>query len=308
MIKKYVWLLDVIMRNQPVSFKTISEMWRRTSFYDGKPLYERKFHKWLNGIDNVFGFRIVNNRCGDYGYYIENDDKLGRSEMMKWLLETTAVSNLITSNTMLHDRILVEHMPSSRDHLGTIIDAMRDNHCLEVTYQSFWSEEEATFPVEPYCVKAFKQRWYMLAHSIWDDRMRVYALDRINALRRLDDEFTLPKGFSAEEYFADSYGVQCDEECNVETVRLRVSNDQAHYLRSLKLHPSQKEVECGKEVSIFELRLRPTFDFMQEILLHTPDVEVLAPQWLRDEVAARIETMNSIYQATPRVNFTDITQ
>lgn len=298
LIKKYVWLIETVRSRQPVTFDAIEEAWDRSSIADGEPLYKRKFHKWLDGIDKVFGIRIINHRCGNYGYYIDNDDKLGRNGVMQWLLDTTSVANLITANSMLHDRILVEPMPSSRDYLATIIEAMRDNVQIELTYKNFWRDEATSFTVEPYCIKAFKQRWYLVARSVWDDRTRIYGLDRIQGIKKLDETFTMPDDFSGERYFADCFGILRDEDYDVETVRLRVSAGQAPYLRSLPLHASQREVEHGDEASIFELRIRPTFDFEQEILSHTPDIEVLAPGWFRDEIIHKITLMKQKYNTS----------
>ena len=67
-------------------------------------------------------------------------------------------------------------------------------------------------------------------------------------------------------------------------------------MRSLRLHQSQHEIERNDEYSIFTLRLRPTFDFQQEILSMGSDVEVLAPEWFREDTAERIKGMWDKYK------------
>ena len=54
------------------------------------------------------------------------------------------------------------------------------------------------------------------------------------------------------------------------------------------MHESQKEAERTEEYSIFEFHLRPTFDFLKEILLNGEDVEIIEPLWLRNEMAGKI--------------------
>ena len=83
----------------------------------------------------------------------------------------------------------------------------------------------------------------------------------------------------------------------METVKLKVSAGQANYLRSLPLHHSQQEIQTTDEYSIFELRIRPTFDFYQEILHNGEDMEVLEPLWLRKEIARKIEKMWDKYKS-----------
>lgn len=74
-----------------------------------------------------------------------------------------SVSNLLMDNQNLKDRIILEDIPSGKEYLATILDSMKTNNQLRITYQSYWRDESSTFNVHPYCVKLFKQRWYLVA-------------------------------------------------------------------------------------------------------------------------------------------------
>ncbi len=170
--------------------------------------------------------------------------------------------------------------------LTTVIEAMRDSRTLELTYRSFWRAEASTFEVEPFCVKVFRQRWYMVARSVSDGRIRIYGLDRIGELRQTEHPFELPADFDAHGYFADCFGIIVDEEYDVE--RVRIGGIQRDYVRTLPLHATQTEIEITEENSVFEYRLRPTIDFQQELLTHAVNaegwMEVLEPLWLRERM------------------------
>jgi predicted DNA-binding transcriptional regulator YafY len=123
-----------------------------------------------------------------------------------------------------------------------------------MTYHSFHREEPSTFEVEPYCVKLFEQRWYMLGKSEKYPEPRIYSLDRIKALEPTEHKFKLPKKFDAEKFFADYYGIIIsDDDYDVCPVALEVNAQQSNYLRTLPLHHTQVEVEpyC---VKLFEQR------------------------------------------------------
>ena len=155
---------------------------------------------------------------------------------------------------------------------------MRESVALTMTCQSFGKPEPSTFEVEPYCVKFFEQRWYMLGMS---DKLRIYALDRIKALEPTERKFKLPKKFDAAKFFADHYGIIIGyEDFEVEPVALKVDSWQSKYLRTLPLHHTQVVVERNEKYSIFEYRLCPTFDFRQKVLSMGGSIEVLAPQEL----------------------------
>ena len=177
-----------------------------------------------------------------------------------------------------------------------VMEAMKKNRLLEITYKGFWSENEHTFPVAPYCVKLFRQRWYMVGNSVYEDKIRIYSLDRVQEAWLSEETFKFPKKFSPENYFKGCFGIIRDEDCTIETVKLKVSANQANYLRSLPLHASQEEVERNDDFSIFTLRVRPTFDFQQELLWNGDALEVLEPLWLRKEMAGKAKRMWNNYK------------
>jgi hypothetical protein len=68
------------------------------------------------------------------------------------------------------------------------------------------------------------------------------------------------------------------------------------YLRTLPLHHTQKDVERHKDYSIFEVKLSPSYDFIQEILSKTEEVEILSPEWFREEVASYVRNLYNMYK------------
>ena len=140
-------------------------------------------------------------------------------------------------------------------------------------------------------MKVFRQRWYVVGKAKGEKFIWRWALDRFLSLEITDKKFRLPKDFSADIYFNDAFGVIVDpDECKVETIRLKAysENHRDDYLRHLPLHSSQREVERGEGYTIFELRVRPAYDFCQELLSYGEEVEVLSPQYVRDYLAERI--------------------
>lgn len=301
LFNRYVWLVDTIYRAGRISFEEINAQWKRSSLNDtGEELPLKTFHNHKNAIQQMFDINIECDRRAGYLYYIEHAEDMEQGGVRTWLLNTFAVNHLINESHHLKRRILFEEIPSGQRFLTQIIEAMRDNLTLELTYQSFWNDTASTFEVAPYCVKVFRQRWYVVACSLSDERLRVYALDRIQALRTTENAFTLPGDFDPEAYFADSFGVTVDEDCSVERVRILVQGVQRQYLRTLPLHASQKEVETTKDSSVFEFHLRPTLDFQQELLTHAVnaegDIEVLVPQWLREHMKSIGEDLRHNHQ------------
>ena len=287
--KRYIWLVDLINRRKYVSFKEISEAWMRSPLNEtGDPLSERTFFNHKDAIAGMFGIEILNDRS--LGFYIGRSD-VGSDETSDWMLHTLCLNNVLHENADMKDRILMEKVPSSERFLTDIISAMRDFRVISLCYQSFRHPEPFCFNVRPYCVKYFKQRWYLLGDS--DLGLRIYSLDRFVDLEELEEHFEIPKGFDAEEYFGNYFGVIIGEE--PEDVKIRVVPDQVKYFRTLPLHGSQRETVQEDGSSVFSYHIAPTFDFVQEILSHGADVEVLEPAELRESIADIIAGMASRY-------------
>lgn len=287
--KRYIWLVDLINRRKYVSFKEISEAWMRSPLNEtGDPLSERTFFNHKDAIAGMFGIEILNDRS--LGFYIGRSD-VGSDETSDWMLHTLCLNNVLHENADMKDRILMEKVPSSERFLTDIISAMRDFRVISLCYQSFRHPEPFCFNVRPYCVKYFKQRWYLLGDS--DLGLRIYSLDRFVDMEELEEHFEIPKGFDAEEYFGNYFGVIIGEE--PEDVKIRVVPDQVKYFRTLPMHGSQRETVQEDGSSVFSYHIAPTFDFVQEILSHGADVEVLEPAELRESVADIIAGMASRY-------------
>lgn len=293
LVGKYVWLVETIYNAGRITYEDINKKWQQEDF-DGKELPLRTFHKWRIAVEEMFGLNIECERKGGYHYYIGNPDEIENRGLRSWLLSTISVSNLLLDSQQLKSRILLEEVPSGVKYLSLIIDAMKTGNVVQIEYQSFWRKESSTLILQPYCIRLFKQRWYLLAYNSDYNELRTYSLDRIQDFKKLAETFTIPDSFNAQEYFENYYGIIV-KRGEVEDVKLRASKEQANYLRSLKLHHSQQEVETHEDYSIFTYRLCPELDFIIEIMSMGERVEVLEPKQLRYQIAESAEQLSRLY-------------
>ncbi len=291
---RYVWLLDTIMQHGHLTLTDLNDLWRRSSLNpDGIPLPPRTFHNHREAILDTFGIEIKFDKT--LGYYIANED-MNVNGVRSWLMTSLSVNNLINESSTLRDRILLEDIPSGQDYLKMVINAMKEGMMLEMEYQKFQDQQSSRVVVAPYCVKLFKQRWYMAGKPSDRSEPRIYALDRIQGLLQTRRSFTFPESFDACEYFTNCFGIVRDEAgCKPQTIRLKVWDRQRHYLRTLKLHHSQKEVEQHADWSVFEYFMAPTWDLEQELLQYNDCVEVLEPESLRQAMKDHISNMKDVY-------------
>ena len=260
LLECYIWLVNTLARG-PISRKEIDIKWAHSSVNDYKQDYlpESNFHRWKSTIELLFDIKIKCNSNNEY-YIAEMDESID-ADLHHRLISIMGVNSLLKDSKKLRDRILFEHVPSGEKFLAPIIEALRDHYSIQITPQGFGKPRPYTFVVEPYCVKMFKQRWYMLARSPLKDEFRVYGLDRILAVEPTDQRYDIPDSCVAEKYFKHAYGVTVLNG-EPEHIIISISEDQANYLRTLPLHPSQKEIETHEHHSIFSTLQSNLFSFL----------------------------------------------
>ena len=295
-LQKYYWLIDTIRRAGRISFSDLSDRYRRNKdMSDDNPFSRATFNRWKDDILDQFGIRIMCQRVGGYLYYIDNIEELEGNRLKNWMLNSFAVGNIISENLAIKERILVDHIPSGHDFLAPIIKAMQAGITINITYHSFRKPRGATFPIEPYCVKLFENRWYVLARNISFGDIRIYGLDRIEHVEETDRAFKLPKGFDAAEYFSRYFGIVADDLIPVERIVIRSNRMHSNYLKTLPLHHSQRLVDDCGEYADFEFRLAPTYDFIMKLLQFGPMIEVIEPTEFRHQVKGWISEMYELY-------------
>lgn len=291
---RYIWLIDLINRRGYIKMAEINEAWKRCTLNDEhKDLPERTFFNHRDAISEIFGLDIEYDR--ELGYHIPSS-QMNNNGARAWLFQSLSINNIINESTSLRDKILFEFVPSAIPFLGEIINIIRDGNAMNLTYQSFRNKEPFTFEAHPYCLKMFKQRWYLLAKTPKFEYPTIYSLDRVVDVEELDIKAETPKDFSAEEYFSPYYGIITGDGNEPQTIKLKVTYDQVFYFRSLPLHHSQEEIETTDEYSVFKYYLVPSHDFVQEVLSHGDDVQVLESEYLADTIKTIASKMVKLYK------------
>ena len=284
----------------------ISDLWRQQEECEGQELSRTTFNRHRDSILDIFGVIIECDRKDGYRYYIENEEVLRENSIQNWMFSTLSVSNMLEGNVSLQDRILLESIPSGDDKLRLIIDSMRENRRIKIQYHKYSSSESKLYTLEPYCLKLYNRRWYMLVKkaditAANDDKGKkgdlfIFSLDRIESIELLQTKFTVDKNFDAETYFKDCFGIMVDGSLKAERIVLRAYGLEPYYLRDLPIHHTQKEIKKTEEYTDYELKLRPAEDFIEHLLSLSTRVRVLEPAWLVKEMQQRLRDALNVYK------------
>ena len=286
---RYIWLLNTLLQEKQMTFEEISRRWQLSNIGDGRSIPLRTFHQHRTAVEELFGVEIRCNTSNGYKYYIANPEVLKNDKTRKWLLNSFSLSNMITAGHNMKDRILFEDIPHGTEYLQTIIDAMQQSKELAIDYQPFYGHR-ASYTIQPYAMKAYHQRWYVLGYIKELNAIRNIALDRLLEMTITEETFSFPEDFNAEKYYENTVGIFVNDDLSPVKVKLKAYGYQIEYLRSLPLHKSQREtLSKYGEFCVFEYKLCLTPELSSQILAMGENVEVLEPQELREEVKRRLE-------------------
>lgn len=158
-INKLVWIVETIYKARKITFDDLNRKWmENTDLSGGEEMLKRTFHKWKLSIFDTFGLVIECEKIAPYRYYIFNSEDIKNGSIESWLLNMFSVSNSLIESRSIKDRIILEEIPSGRDYLDPIIDAMKKDRFIHITYYNYWKGETKDHYLMPLCVKLFRQR------------------------------------------------------------------------------------------------------------------------------------------------------
>lgn len=290
LIQKYIWLVETFSKapRGGLSLEEIQDRWERRW---GEQYSRRTFCNHREAVARLFEVEIFCNRSTNR-YYIDAEALPGEgASRAEWLIDTFTVGSLLSlGKERLSGRVSVENVPSGHRWLLPLMEAMLSCSQVRIIYRKYTGEAESERVLEPYALKEFRKRWYLVGHDSARGVLHVYGLDRIQDITPTGESFNLPDDFDVDVLFADSFGMYASPGSKPMHVVLQATEKESRYLRDLPLHRSQKETGGG----IFTLDITGGDDLVMELLSRGDRIKVLEPPQLRE--AIRDELSKAIKQ------------
>lgn len=252
---------------------------------------DRTFYKYRRGIEETFSIEII---CDpDGSYRIDSNESPYVRQFADWTLNNSVATSVMQELGTSSGRVEIEDIPSAREFLPIVSQAMSKNHKIVFTYAGFArSRPEVGILFSPYFLKLYKQRWYMFGEKDGSG-LRTYALDRVTEMEVTSGKFKMPRGIRMEDYFGSIVGITSSK-APTRNVVIQTTTTRAKYLRALPLHNSQEE-EVHDFYSIFRYKLKLNYELISELMAMGPDVTVIAPRELQMMVVDRLRSTLSNY-------------
>ena len=183
------------------------------------------------------------------------------------------------------------------EFLSDLIDSAVNQMPLRVLYRTY-SGKEKTSIVHPYHLKQYNNRWFLfgLQENEKQNYLTNMALDRIVSFSRPTNIAFIPNnGIDFSSRFKDVVGVTLPEDHpEPEEVILKFDSSRFPYIVSKPIHTSQQVV--SEEEHTISLYVRPNKELEAQIFSFGNQVEIIKPEWLRQQIAEKIlETVKKYF-------------
>uniref|UniRef100_UPI0040495056 helix-turn-helix transcriptional regulator n=1 Tax=Gelidibacter sp. TaxID=2018083 RepID=UPI0040495056 len=243
---------------------------------------KRTLQRDLKEIRNVFGIDIEYSKTNK-GYYISQSE----TENMNFqrMIEAFDMFNSLNLAQDLTPFIHLEkRRPQGTENLYGLLHAIKNKLKIKFTYQKFWDEEVSQRLVEPYALKEFKNRWYILAKDSKDSNIKSFALDRLTNLEITTQHYQYPDNYSIEQNYRYCFGIISPNGSDPQDIILSFDPFQGKYIKTLPLHETQKVLLDNDQETRIKLKLCLTHDLFMELLSFGDNMKVIEPKKLADEI------------------------
>ena len=311
-VKLYCWLI-ALLESRHLTFQEIVDEWEEASANkDHEQLTLRTFHRYRTAISSQFGISVECDKSDGYRYYVRRD-KVECNETTEWMLSSMRLASL-GEQLKYHNKVMLDTPPYNSEYLDDILRAIDKHYLLKFKYVSAFGAE-SDIVLQPAFLRYFKQRWYVIGvknlgeeqraeRDGLDERKLVRCLpfDRISYLKVICEDHPLSakmkRFLTPENYYEDCFGIMRMEDEPVEKIRIRAFYPEYNLIEEVPLHESQQRVLESKDGMYreYQLSVRPSRDFLQELLWHGRNIMVLRPESLRQKMIGILRDMARSYE------------
>jgi predicted DNA-binding transcriptional regulator YafY len=252
-------------------------------------LSARTLERDLREIRNLVGVNIEYS-TSKRGYYIEGDNVFGKTALQRMVESFEMFRSLNVAQNLENVLYPEKERPQGMEHMYGLINAIKNRLRIRFVYTKFSDENSSRRSGNPYALKEFNRRWYVLLHDDGDKRIKVFGLDRMSELEVTCERFFAVSQPDVEALFASCYGITIPDEAQPQEVILAFAPLQAKYVKSLQLHHTQKIVsETADELRI-SLNVYLTFELEKQILSYGEEAKVIQPAILAERIKERLRS------------------
>jgi predicted DNA-binding transcriptional regulator YafY len=171
-------------------------------------------------------------------------------------------------------------------HFETVAQASVKRQRLHILYFTRSRNERSERVVSPQRMVHYKENWYLIAWCHKTEGLRMFALDAIEEAQVLNKAARSVVKTQVDEMIGRDFGIYSGQQR--QWAKLQFSPAQTRWVEAEVWHPEQKSSRLDDGGYMLEIPYGDPRELTLEILRFGPDVKVIEPAALRDEVKKRL--------------------
>ena len=291
-LRQYLLITEMLQHQPNQTLKDIQNM-----LYDkGFNLSERTLQRNIESLRDEFGIEIVCNRSFNT-YYIDDKEKTFNIDVFIKFLHSALKAQFVSENIKdfknISEFIHLSEVTNTEglEYLEPLLNAIKKSKVISFTHENYTTFQHKEYIIEPYLLKEYLNRWYIVGFVKNIKEFRTFGIDRMSDLKITNIKFKRNQNNNPRNFFDNTIGLVYSTH-KLQNVKIKTTEIQAKYMRSQPLHSSQIEIEnC-----LFQLTLTPNYELIQRVLMMGTEVMVVEPQWLKDEIKELLEEALKMYK------------
>jgi len=262
------------------------------------PVSARTLQRDFNRLRTDYQMDIVYDKAQN-GYRLNDETSADIDQFLRFL-DMLHTADLIyesaekTRETLKYVDFETDTRQRGSHLLKPLLQALLEKREIEFTHKSFFRSEPNTYCVQPYLLKEYLNRYYLVGRvkdlNADDEKenFRTFGIDRITELTVSAQIFTPLRDTEPKSFFDYVIGLTYSTS-TLQDVVLSFSPTQGEYVKSLPWHHSQKVLIDNDEELRIVITVKPNFELTQKILMQGSNVVVLEPLLLKEEVKKHLQ-------------------
>jgi proteasome accessory factor B len=284
-IARYLLIINYLKRGKATWNDILNYLETQSEIADyNYVISQRTFQRDISEIRSLWNYDIQNNKST--GYYFITEDEEQNNENTH-LLDSFNLFNALSLANNYSDFIQFESRTAKgTEHIYGLLQALKNKFVIEIKYHKFFESKAESVTVNPYLIKQFKGRWYLLCLKTEINEIRTYALDRILSFEIKKKNFTVSKELDLANYFKNCFGIITPDKAKPEKIVFSFNNEQAYYIINYPLHYSQSIIKEANDKTTFEISVYVTYDLIMELLFYGEEIQIVSPKSLIKKVVS----------------------
>ena len=182
---------------------------------------------------------------------------------------------------------LPERREGKAEHFSAVAAGLLKRTRLWIRHYNRKDDRETEREVSPQRLVHYRDNWYLDAYCHLREDLRSFAVDAIRAAELRDARAKEIPASELDAHLGSGYGIFAGRD--VRWAKLRFTSEAARWVSAQIWHPEQRARVEADASYVLEIPYAHERELVMEILKYGADVEVLAPESLREQVAGDLK-------------------